>query len=137
MKRIGLGLMVAVVCAGWAVGPSQLGGRIVGKQGVQGARVWTIEVKNGGPELARGVRVGSVRFTQTSLGGGAACTPRVTSPVSLPLVLGDMAAGEGRMGNVTVDFNGCANQAQFTVEMEFSDTSGAIRGTLKRSNDYR
>jgi hypothetical protein len=126
-------MMAAAV---WGAGGPQLAGRISGKQGVRNARQWTIEVRNSGSDAALGARIGAVRFTQTSAGGGASCTPAIRHP-RFPVELGDIPAGGTATASLTIDFRGCANRAQFTVEMDFSDSSGAVRGTLRRSNDYR
>ena len=123
--------------AAWAAEPVQLAGRIVSKEGVQNARQWTIEVRNGGSERVREARIGGVHFTQTSGGGGEACAPTIRKPAAFPLGLGDIPAGGTARASLTIDFTGCANQAQFTVEMRFSGNGGMARGTLRRSNDYR
>jgi hypothetical protein len=138
MKSIRRAMCIGMaVAAAWAAEPVQLDGRIVGKQGVRNARQWTIEVRNSGSDAVRGARIGAVHFTQTSMGGGEACAPAIRTPAAFPLALGDIPAGGTARASLTIDFTGCANQAQFTVEMHFSGNGGAARGTLRRSNDYR
>ena len=138
MKPVQRAMCIAMAAgAAWAAAPEQLAGRIVGKQGVRNARQWTIEVRNSGAEAVPGARLAGVHFRQTSEGGGAACRPVVREPAAFPLVLGDLAAGGSAQAVLTIDFTGCANRAQFTVEMRFSDSGGAARGTRRRSNDYR
>ena len=113
----------------------QLHGRILSKEGTRSLRHWRIELRNTGATAVERVAIGSIQFTQTDLGGAAACSPAVQRP-PLPLVLGTVAAGAATTATLAVDFSGCSNTAKFTVQVELTGSGGAT-GVIRRSNEYR
>ncbi len=119
-----------------SAGGIQLHGRIVGKAGDERNRRWQLRIGSDSAGTVSGVEITAVRFRQTSAGGGAACTPAVTAPTSFPLALGKIPAGGTVDATLIIDFGGCDNRAQFTVEVEFSGDGGAA-GIIQRRNDYR
>lgn len=134
-----------IQCASWvflfagvaasAAGP-ELHGRIVDKSGTQSGRRWDLEIASAANHTVSGVQIEAVHFTQTSLGGGAACTPAITNPPSLPVALGSLLPGGSTRASLVIDFTGCADRAHFTVEIELSGSGGA-RGVIRRNNDSR
>ena len=92
---------------------------------------WFIEVTNHGATTAMDAEIVSATLTQTA---GAACTPAFAAPV----LLGDIAPGAtAETGNILVanfDFLGCAPDAAFTMDFEFSADGGAETGSLVLQN---
>jgi hypothetical protein len=123
--------------AGTPSGTPVLFGDIAGKSGPQSTRVWTFTVGNSGTGTASAAQITGIEFTQTFLGGGTACTPRITSPQAFPLALGDVAAGSTAQGGITIDFTGCANAARFTVTVGLSANAGAATGSILRNDEER
>jgi len=119
---------------------ANLTGSIASKAGTADARVWTLSFSNAGPGTAYGVRLAGFTLRQT---GGAACTPVVRT--SLPVSLGDIAAGTTASTGVTIDFTGCAALAAFAVDAPFNAANGwhgdPAKGspalTISRSNQFR
>ena len=135
-KAIGCGIwltLAAGIVAYAAEGPPQLHGRIVSKEGVQNARVWTFEVRNGGTTAVSGAQIDGLRLMPDA---PQACTPVVKEPAGFPLPLGDLAAGATAQAKVTIDFSGCANTAKFRVHVRLAGSGGAW-GAIRRSNNYR
>jgi hypothetical protein len=120
-----------------AGGAATLFGLLFSKAGTQAERQWTFEVGNSGSGTAAAAEIDSVQLTQTSLGGGSACTPVITNPSSFPLALGNILAGAWAQGTVTIDFTGCANAAEFTVLVRLSANGGASTGGILRHNEER
>ena len=118
-------------------GTAALFGTIAGKSGTRAARQWTIQVGNSGTGAAAAAQIAGIRFTQTALGGGGACTPVVTSPAPFPLTLGNILAGASAQGTITINFTGCANAAEFTVLVQLSANGGSSTGSILRNDEER
>ena len=89
---------------------------------------WFIEVTNHGATTAMNAEIASATLTQTA---GAACTPVFVAPAPL----GNIApGGTGDSANILVvnfdRFIGCAPDAAFTMDFEFSADAGAETGSL-------
>jgi hypothetical protein len=115
-------------------GPTTMAGNITSKSGPANARVWTVTFTNNGPGVAMGVQINSMNLTQTF---GAACTPVVTTPVSLPLSVGSIAPAGSDSAAITINFTGCPANARFTANISFSANSGTLTGTVTRYNQYQ
>jgi endo-1,4-beta-xylanase len=120
------------------VDPTQLPGYglsflIPGKTGPQNARVWTVTASNHGSGTAYATQINGFILTQVA---GASCTPVITPPSSLPVVLGDIASGGSASAAFTIDFTGCASLARFTLNMPWSSATYDI-GTFAQGNQFR
>lgn len=120
------------------VDPTQLPGYglsfgIASKTGAQNARVWTFTASNGGAGTAYATQINGFTLTQVS---GAACTPVVTPPSSLPILLGDIASGSSANASFTIDFTGCAALARFTLNMPWSSATYDT-GAFALGNQFR
>jgi hypothetical protein len=116
------------------VAPTTMSGNIISKTGAANARVWTLTITNNGPAAANSLQMNSFNLTQTA---GAACTPVITPPSTLPLNLGGLAPGGSTVVDMTIDFTGCAANARFTAMFTFSANDGAVTGTVVRYNQFR
>jgi CSLREA domain-containing protein/uncharacterized repeat protein (TIGR01451 family) len=105
-----------------------IGGSIGLKSGPLNARIWPIIIGNNGPGIAAGAQVSSVLLQQTF---GGACTPVVQA---LPVVAGDIPAAATATANVTIDFSSCTGTVAFKATIGLSANSGAITGTIVRTN---
>jgi hypothetical protein len=104
------------------------------KSGSQNARTWTISLSNQSSCPAENAQIDGLMLTQTN---GAACTPVITSPVSFPLGIGNIAAGSQASGTATIDFTGCSNIARFKATIPFSSNNDAVTGSKTLNNQFR
>ena len=120
------------------VDPTQLPGydlsfSVTTRSGTPKARIWTVTANNPSQGTAYQTQINGFSLTQVS---GPDCTPAL-SPVTFPVVLGDIAAGQTASANFTIDFTRCANFARFTLTMPWSSANGADAGTLVSGNQFR
>jgi endo-1,4-beta-xylanase len=120
------------------VDPTQLPGYglsfiVTSKTGTPNARVWTITANNPSQGTAYTTQINGFTLTQVS---GPSCSP-VISPVTFPVVLGDIPAGQTASTNFTIDFSGCAAHARFTLTMPWSSANGADTATLVSGNQFQ
>jgi hypothetical protein len=94
-------------------------------------RVWTLQLKNQGLGLASAAQITGLTLTQVI---GTPCSPAPTITSSLPVVLGDIAAGANTSGQVQLNFAGCQGAVRFTVVVKFSANSGAYTGSTTIGN---
>jgi len=111
---------------------TNLTGLVTAKSGSDAARNWTIALDNNGPFGANAAEIDGLHLTQT---GGAACSPSVAS--TFPVAVGDIAWGSSKLGVVTIRFNGCPNNARFTVNFTFSADGGAVTGSRTLYNQFQ
>lgn len=115
-------------------GSTTMAANITAKTGPSDARVWTVTFTNNGPGTAMNVQVNSLKLTQTF---GTACTPVVTVPGAFPLSVGSIVPAGTDSTEITINFTGCALNARFKANISFSANSGAVTGTVVRSNQYQ
>jgi len=75
-------------------------------------RLFTITAQNGDVGPAYATQINSLTLTRTS---GVACTPKITSGPSFPVLLGDVPASGSASATFTVDFGSCHGVVQFTL----------------------
>lgn len=80
-------------------------------------RILTVTATNGNVGPAYATQLNGISFTQLT---EPACTPRVVSPSSFPMVLGDIATGGTASAQITVSIVGCNPNAEFTVSVPWS-----------------
>jgi endo-1,4-beta-xylanase len=107
------------------VDPTQLPGygmtfAVSNNSGLLNTRVWTLTATNGSVGPAYATQINGLTLTQTS---GAACTPVITPPSAYPVVLGDIPANGSASASFSIDFTGCADQAEFTVSAPWSSAT--------------
>jgi len=107
---------------------------ITKKSGAQNARIWTVSLSNKSGCPAENAQVDTFILSQTA---GATCTPVITSPLTFPLGLGNIAANTQASGTVTLDFTGCPNNARFKATIPFSSNNGAETGSKTLNNQFR
>ncbi|MBV9746133.1 MAG: endo-1,4-beta-xylanase, partial [Acidobacteriia bacterium] len=119
------------------VDPTQLPGyalsfTLSAKAGGQANRLWTITASNGGPGTAYATQINGFKLTQVS---GAACTPVITPPSSLPVMLGDIAQGSSAQAAFTINFTGCPVTARFGLSVPWSSATYHT-GTFQLGNQF-
>jgi Concanavalin A-like lectin/glucanases superfamily len=107
---------------------------ITKKSGTQNARIWTVSLSNKSGCPAENAQVDAFNLSQTA---GTACTPVITSPLSFPLGVGNIAANSQASGTVTLDFTGCPNNTRFKAIIPFSSNNGAVIGSKNINNQFR
>ena len=112
--------------------PTTIAGNITAKAGPPNARVWTLSILNNGPGSAIGVKITTFTLTQTA---GAACTPMVNT--SFPLTVSNLGPAQTRAVSITVNFTGCTAAARFTATFTYSANSGAVTGSVVRTNQFQ
>jgi hypothetical protein len=90
-----------------------LAGIIARKAGPINQRIWTIQVHDDGPGASTPAAVKSFTFQQTS--GASACKPAVKT--ELPAVVGNIAPSGNASIPITIDFNGCPQDARFSTQI--------------------
>ena len=80
-------------------------------------RVLTVTATNGNAGPAYATQLNGITFTQLT---EPACTPRVVSPSSFPMLLGDIGTGGTASAQITVSIVGCNPNAEFTVNVPWS-----------------
>jgi len=102
---------------------------VTSKTGPRDARVWTITANNPGPGTAYTVQING--FKLESLGEWWECRPKVTSPSSFPVSLGDIAEGASATISFTIDLGrGCRGPEPLILVMPWSAANGADSHTL-------
>jgi hypothetical protein len=131
MHMLLLGLLAAAACAQES-GP--LRARIANKRGTQHARRWTLAIQNDGSAAVHGVEIAAIRVTPN--GGETGCTPAIRKPASFPSSVGSVPAGGSAAAHITIDFTGCSNRTQFSVEMIYG-VRGGRQESLQRKSEFR
>ena len=104
--------------------PASLSAAVTGKSGTfSGIRTWSVTVTNNGGSTASAAKLDSFWI---SLSGR--CQPTATT--SLPVNLGDIAAGQSATGQLTINFSGCVKLAKFNARIGYSANGGAVSGTM-------
>jgi hypothetical protein len=119
------------VTANFLSGVAALGGSITGKSGPSNARQWAFSITNNGTGPANAAAMTGFTLTQVS---GAACTPVLPS---MPVSLGNIAAGASVPVTLTIDFSSCAFNAKFTLNATLSANAGAATGSIVRNNQFQ
>ena len=104
------------------VDPTQLPGygmtfAITSTATTEDQRILTVTATNGDVGPAYATQLNSITFTQLT---EPACTPRVVSPSSFPMQLGDIGTGGTASASFTVSIVGCNPNAEFTVSVPWS-----------------
>jgi endo-1,4-beta-xylanase len=85
--------------------------------GTADTRTITITATNGNVGTAYATEISSLTLTQTS---GPSCSPKVTAPAALPLMLGDIPASGTASVSFPVSIVGCNPNAQWQVTVPWS-----------------
>ena len=109
-----------------------LTGGIASKSGEQDARLWNMSVNNNGTGTATSSQIDDFILSQTY---GAPCTPVIDT--SVPVSMGDIAAGGSASGGIMIDFTGCPATARFSLDALFSANGGSTTGVLVLNNQFR
>jgi hypothetical protein len=105
-----------------------LTGRIVSKFGGHGShdiRQLKIGVTNNSTEPVTASQIDDFILTQTH---GSPCTPVILG--SVPVSMGDIAAGGTTNGDISIDFTACAADAHFSLNALFSANGGSATGVV-------
>ncbi len=107
---------------------------ITQKSGNQNARLWKLSIANTSYCPAENAQIDGLVLTQIA---GTACTPVITSPLSFPLGVGNIAVGAQASGTVTLNFTGCPNNSRFKATIPFSSNNGQVNGSKTLNNQFR
>jgi hypothetical protein len=113
-------------------GTLSLFGNITGKSGPTADRLWSIQLSNNGPGAALAAEVSSISFNQV---GGVPCDPAIIT--ALPASAGNVAPGSSAIVPIAIDFNGCAANSRFTVNISLSANAGNGSGSIVRLNQFQ
>ena len=107
------------------VDPTQLSGyglsfAVTSQTGPRDARVWTITATNPSAGTAYATQINGFSFTQVR---GPPCRPRITPPSSYPVPLGDIPSAGNASASFTVNFDHCAESAQFNASVPWSSAT--------------
>ncbi|WP_049789330.1 CBM35 domain-containing protein [Granulicella tundricola] len=104
------------------IGSSSLVASLVGKNGPENDRVWTLQIVNSGYQTALNPQINILARTQSS--GKETCQPKVLS--ALPLMAGSIPQHGQLTVPVHLDFSKCSDDAQFNTLIVYSANNGAI-----------
>ena len=103
------------------------------RTGPRDARIWTVTATNGNVGPAYATQITGVTLRQLA---GRRCTPLITSPTKLPVVLGDIATGGTASTPITIDFASCDDGVQFALSAPWSSATYQT-GVLQATTDFR
>ena len=103
---------------------------IASTTGAAASRDWKIQVYNTGIGAANNAAITALTLTQT---GGTACTPTIAQG-TFPVALGSVAPAASVLGDVMINFTGCASTSKFSMQLTVAANGGATSATIVRNN---